>query len=54
MKVLQLIRQENKLSSIFLQNEDRITFICILQILSNHELTRLKKFVSQITDKLYN
>ena len=37
-----------------LQNMNNSTFVCIWQILSNHRLTRLKRFVSQITRKLYN
>jgi len=38
----------------YLQNRNSSTFVCIWQILSNHVLTRLKRFISQITDKLCN
>ena len=37
-----------------LQNRNSSTFVCIWQILSNHELTRLKRFVSSIPTKLCN
>jgi hypothetical protein len=29
-------------------------FVCIWQLMSTHKLIRLKRFVSQITDKLCN
>ena len=38
----------------FLQNGHCSIFICIWQILSNHRLTKFKKFVSQITVKVCN
>jgi len=41
-------------SIFFLQNGHCRIFFCIWQILSNYGLTRLKRFVSQITGKLYN
>ena len=37
-----------------LQNMNSTTFVCIWQILSNHVLTRLKRFVSLISTKLCN
>ena len=30
------------------------TFVCLWQILSNHRLIRVKRFISQFTNKLYN
>jgi len=38
----------------FLQNRHCNIFVCILQILSNYKLPRLKRSVLYITDKLYS
>jgi hypothetical protein len=38
----------------FLQNGYGSFFVVIWQILSNHGLIRLKRFVSSISSKLYN
>jgi hypothetical protein len=38
----------------FLQNGHRIFFVVIWQILSNHGIIRLKRFVSSILSKLCN
>jgi len=38
----------------FLQNMNSDTFVCIWQILSNHGLTGVKRFVSSISTKLCN
>jgi hypothetical protein len=39
---------------IFLQNDTVANVVVIWQLVSNHGLTRLKKFVSSISSKLYN